>query len=169
MKLREKLKRKCAMRERIYTLEQKEFILDCLACGYPYWEIQEEFEEEFRRKAPVVGTIAGYKERHTEEIEKRREEWRKDLKSSGLPYILQAERVKRYSRFAKIETRRKRYKEAREHLHEIALEVGDLKEKREHSGTIGLENISAEQRIDRLAELAEQIAGRSAPGDKGGA
>ncbi len=139
--------------------EQKEFILDGLACGWPYSVLKEEFEETFGRKLPTPQAISAYRGRYRDEIARRREAWKADLKSAGIPFVHSFERVSEYSRFARIEIRRKRYKEAREHMHEIALETGDLKERREITGANGG---PVEFRAVSDAELDTEIAGRLA-------
>lgn len=144
------------------TPEQKEFILNALVLRWPYAVIKEEFETQFGRKAPTPSVVSQYGTRYAEEIERRRAEWRADLKSSGILFVQQYERVGEYSRYARIEARRKRYKAAREHMHEIALETGDLKERREITGKDGkpievrfLTDADLDREIaDRLAELS---------------
>jgi hypothetical protein len=157
-------KKQPQMRQRQLTGEQKEFILNSLACRQAYWEIQEEFFEEFGVKCPAKQVIAGYKQRYAEEIERRRAAWAKDLKSSGLPFVRQEERIKRYGRFVNIEMRRRRYKDAASHLRAIAEETGDLK----HTTDVNLNDVtprSAEQSVSRLADITTTIIGGAAEGD----
>jgi len=143
------------------TEEQKEHIIDCLACRMPTWQIIEDFEARFDRKAPSRQTIRDYRERYAEEILRRRETWRQNVTEAGIPFVLQFERIRQYSHFAMIELRRRRYEEARKHMHEIALELGDLKERRELTGRDGG---PIDFRIADMpdAELDREIAGRLA-------
>lgn len=151
------------------TDEQKNFILRCLACGFSYSVMVEEFALAFERKLPVKSVISGYRTRYKAEIERMRDEWEDDLKSSGIPFARKLERVAALSRYAGIEDRRKRYSEAARHLRAIAEEIGDLKQAHDHSGTINIDDLSAEQRLDRLAAIAAQIEARAELRDEGGA
>jgi len=158
---------------REFKIEEKQFILDCLACGYAYWEIQEEFVEEFDRKAPCMSAISGYRHRYTDEIERRRALFIDDLKESGLPYVRQCERVKRYGRFAKIEMRRKRYESAAVHLERIAKETGDIKTQHEltgkNGGPIDIRSIPSAELDQGIAERLAHLTGSADEADDPGA
>jgi len=142
------------------TDEQKGFVFRCLACGFRYREIRSEFYRLFEIEAPSASAIGQLKWRHVDEINRLMEAYQKNIRTSGIPLVLKAERIARLAKYADIEDERKRYDAAAKHIHAIAEEVGDLKH--DAGRESDSDELSAEQQLDRLAEITEQIAQRSA-------
>ena len=143
-------------------VEEKEWLLTALACNLAYFELQQEFRELFDRDAPRPNTISGYKARHAEEIAARRARFVENIRGSGLPYVLQCDRIQRYGRFVRLETKRKRYTDAAKHLRAIAEEVGDLKQ------NVDFNDVTKRPDSELLAIVEAAVEQTDAAGEKGG-
>jgi len=139
--------------------EQREFVLNCLACRMRLMDVVEYLLAEFGVKVEHTN-ISYYKREYAEEIDKRRQVYLKDIKSLSLPFVQQAERLAAYGRMATIELNRKRYKDARECMRAIAEETGDLKQTRDV-------NVRAADRP--TSDLLETVQGALDRVDGGGA
>jgi len=131
------------------TDEQRELVLNCLACRMAGQRIIEYLQAEFgvTVKHPA---ICYYKRVYAAEIAARRERYLAESKVINLPFVAQADRLAEYSRHVSIELRRGRLREAREALRSIAEETGELRQTRDV-------NINASQRT--TAELLEIVRG----------
>jgi len=149
------------------TAEQQEWLLDCLACRMTYPEIIEYLAEEWGIHNYMPSAISYYRHRYADEIERRRELWRANLRSSQLPFVQQFERVARYARYAKIEDKRKRYKEAADFMRRIAEETGDLKSQQEIYGRTRVELYTNLPDAELDDAIARRLAETVGSGDKG--
>ena len=149
--------------------EQREFLIECLACGmrdqhaanyvkeYAGVEITQQAVWAFRTR-PINKKL----------IEERAEQVKEGIEALGLPYARKCERVASYGRFAMIEVARKRYADAAEHMHSIAEEMGHLKVNVSHGDETPSTSVLAaalSAALDRIDAAGEAVSGTPGPED----
>ena len=144
------------MREGVYTIEQKKWLLSRIACNWSSPMIQEAFKELYPiQKVPCYQAISQYKTRYSIEIDQMKNDLRKRLVECDVAFVEKFQRVAEYSRHARVEQRRKRLKEQRKCMRAIAEEMGDLKIHREYNGNVETQDMTAEQHIAAIRDIIE--------------
>lgn len=134
--------------------EQREFVIECLACGMTDQQVADWLRDRFGVRISRQAICRFRKTRaNARRIALRRAEVFDQLESSKLPFVKKYQRVAHYSMFAASYINKGNYQMAARNLRAIALEMGHIGPKREDPSA----NLTIAELAQRVQETLDRL------------